>query len=390
MAYISRIIEKKLREGARGYPVLALTGPRQSGKSTLTKKVFPRKPYVTLEDTDNRAFAISDPRRFLEKFPKGAIIDEIQRAPDLFSYIQGIVDQKKSPGLFILTGSQNFLLLEKITQSLAGRVRLLTLHPFGMAEIIGKKPPRSFEETLFKGFYPPLYDRDLSPREWYMDYIQTYIERDVRQIINVTDLHVFQKFLGLCAARTGQILNTTSLGADCGVSYNTINAWLGILEASYLILRLEPHHENFSKRLIKSPKLYFMDTGLVCSLLRIRSAEDLIDHPMRGAIFESYVISELIKHQSNRGVRPNVYFWRDKTGHEIDALIDQGKKLVPIEIKSGKTISNDFFNNLDYWRRLAKDKSGTPFLVYGGDDNHNRSGGRVVGWASVDAVLRES
>jgi hypothetical protein len=398
---IARHLSKTLRTAARDYPVVTVTGPRQSGKTTLVRATFPRHSYASLEDPDARAFAAEDPRGFLDQFRGKVILDEVQRAPDLFSYIQGIVDRVDRPGHFILSGSQNFLLLHRVSQTLAGRCAVLRLLPFSRSELIGRpirdiakslqgrrtaastKQEASADlfETLFTGGYPRIHDKGLKPQNWLAHYYQTYLERDVRDLLNVGDIEGFGRFVRLCAGRSGQLLNASSLAADAGVSHTTVRRWVSILEASFAIYLLRPHHRNFSKRLVKSPKLYFLDTGLLCYLLRIQNAADLIAHAARGAIFETWVVSEALKNFYNRGAEPDLYFWRDSVGHEIDLLIDLGTKQIPIEIKSGQTIAGDFLTDIDYWRKLAGLLDSTAALVYGGDASHQRRGASVLSWA---------
>ncbi|WP_194847083.1 ATP-binding protein [Candidatus Neptunochlamydia vexilliferae] len=378
---IPRLIEKEILKLIKGFPILALTGPRQSGKSTLIKGLFKDEyDYVSLENLDTRAFAQKDPRGFLEKYRKKVIFDEAQLVPELFSYLQEIVDEDQIPGQFILTGSQHFLLLEKITQSLAGRVAMLHLLPLSLAE--REKTP-SLEETLYRGFYPPLYTRDVEPYPWYDNYIQTYVERDLRAITNIHDLGTFQRFMKMCAARCGQLIDLTSLGNDCGISHNTAKSWLNILEASFITFPITPHFKNFNKRLVKTSKLYFYDTGLLCHLLDIRSPSQLSTHYLRGGIFESFVFSELMKASYNIGRRPSLYFWRDQQGHEIDCLVEHGEKLIPIEIKSGKTINSDFFSGLEHWCNLAGASPKEGYLIYGGNEDQKRTLGNVLGWKSL-------
>lgn len=372
-----------IKNKAKQYPVIAITGPRQAGKSTLAKALFSHKPYLSLEDLDNRQFAIEDPRGFLAQFPKGAVLDEVQHCPDLFSYLQTLVDTVGKPGLFVLTGSQQFDFLAKITQSLAGRVGLLQLLPFCLSELkASNHAPRQIEKLLFNGLYPPLYDRKISPTSWYSDYVMTYVQRDVRQLINVKDLRTFHQFLKMCAARTGQLLNLSSLASDCGITHNTAKAWISVLEASYILYLLPPHHRNFTKRLIKSPKLYFYDTGLVCMLMGLQSSDELIVHPMRGALFETWVVSELMKYRFNQGLLSNLYFWRDSQ-HEIDILIERGHKLIPVEVKAGKTIVSDYFTALNYWQVLSK-QTHNPYLIYAGKQSQKRTRVEIVSWWDID------
>ncbi len=323
---ITRVISDKLKSLYRKFPVVSVVGPRQSGKTTLVKNVFPRLKYVSLEELDNREFALRDPRGFLSTYDNGAIIDEAQRVPDLFSYIQTEVDKKDSPGQFILTGSQNILLHENVSQTLAGRVAILRLLPFSLEEL-KNTPYGSWQSDryIYTGFYPRIYDKKINPADWYPNYIQTYVEKDVRLMKNISDLNTFQKFIKLCAGRTGQILNLSSLGNECGITHNTAKSWLSILEAGYIIFLLKPYHKNFNKRLIKMPKLYFYDTGLACFLLGIQNTSQLATHYLRGSLFESFVLSELIKERFNKGIEPNCYYWRDKTGNEIDCVIETGK-----------------------------------------------------------------
>lgn len=381
---IPRHAEAALLRLAGEYPVVAVTGPRQSGKTTLVRKVFPDRPYVSLEDLDEREFATVDPRGFLGRYPDGAILDEVQRCPALFSYLQTRVDQARRKGLFILTGSQQFNLVSGIAQSLAGRVALIPLLPFALTELqAAKVAPKNLSDLLFKGLYPPVYDGHRQPGIWYGNYVRTYIERDVRQIINVRDLAVFQRFVRMCAGRTGQLTNLSELANDCGITHNTAKAWLSVLEASYILHLLQPHHRNFNKRLVKTPKLYFCDTGLASWLLGIQSAAQLDTHPQRGALFETWVVGELLKIRYNRGLESNLYFWRDRSGNEVDVLIERGNKLAPVEIKAGQTVSQDYFRNLDYWKKVAGKASGKSWLVYGGGKGQPRHEHCVVPWIEI-------
>lgn len=394
---IKRTLAPILRQVAREYPVVTVTGPRQSGKTTLVRTVLRQHEYVSLEEPDLRDFALEDPKGFLAQFDGPVILDEVQRTPDIFSYIQGIVDRDDSPGRFVLSGSQNFLLLESISQSLAGRSAVLHLLPFSRSELLGRKPldlsrlgkevPRrrggsdaDLGTTLFTGFYPRIHDKGLSPGRWLADYYRTYVERDVRDIVNVGDLETFGRFVRLCAGRNGQLLNLSSLATDAGVTHTTARRWLSILEASFLLTTLRPHYRNFRKRLVKTPKLYFLDTGLLCYLLRIRSEQDLLIHASRGSVFESFVVSELMKNFMNAGNEPDIWFWCDSTGHEIDVILEYGQAFVPIEIKSGQTVTRDFFSGLDYWRDLASDRNGPAALIYGGDRSFSRNDVAVCSW----------
>jgi predicted AAA+ superfamily ATPase len=393
---IKRTLGKKLIMLAKMFPVISITGPRQSGKTTLAKMVFKKYDYVSLEDPDEREFALNDPRGFLRRFPKGVILDEIQRTPNLLSYIQGIINGNGTPGRFILTGSQQLHLLQKVSQTLAGRTALVNLLPFSFSELceqksldpyrfdivsgMKKKPAFNLEDILYQGLYPRIHDRKLDPRDWLSAYYRTYVERDVRDIINIGNLDTFQRFVMLCAGRSGQLLNLSSLASDCGISHTTAREWLSVLQAGFIVFLLQPHYANFSKRIMKSPKLYFIDSGLLCYLLKIRKPSDILTHPMKGAIFETFVVSELYKTFSHLGEMPPLYFWRDRTGHEVDLVIDTGKKLIPVEIKAGETISNAFFNGLKYYVSLKGNTSKTGVLVYGGEQFYKRDIFRVRAW----------
>lgn len=373
-----------LQKLALGYPILAITGPRQAGKTTLAKATFPDKRYISLEDPDERAFAEEDPRGFLTRFPDGAILDEAQRCPVLFSYLQTLVDTERRMGMFVLTGSQQFGLLSNITQTLAGRVGMIQLLPFSLQELkAGNVPVNRLDDLLWRGMYPPIYDRDLSPEQWFANYVMTYVERDVRQIIEVQNLSLFQRFIKMCAARCGQLINMSSLANDCDVSHGTIRNWLSVLEAGYLVFLLQPHHQNFGKRLVKTPKLYFHDTGLAAYLLGIRDPEHLSIHSTRGALFENFVISELMKHRYNQGLPSNLFFWRNNIGDEVDVVIEEGEKLMPIEIKSGQTFRPDMLAGIHKWIRYAGESSMTPHLVYGGEENMTRNGVEVHSWRNT-------
>lgn len=369
---------------AQGFPILAITGPRQSGKTTLARAVFADRPYVSLEDPEQREFAVTDPRGFLARFGDGAIIDEVQHCPDLLSYLQGIVDEHRRMGEFVLTGSQQFGLMSRITQSLAGRVGRIELLPFAIAELASAGLlPKDLDDLLWRGGFPALYDRPLGPDDWFPNYLATYVERDVRQLLAVRDLTLFQRFVKLCAARTGQLLNLSALANDCGISHTTAREWLTVLEASYLVFLLPPYHRNFGKRLVKTPKLYFLDTGLAAALLGIKNAATLNLHAMRGALFETLVVSELIKQRFNDGKPADLYFWRDNTGNEVDILFEVGTALQAVEIKSGATLVRDWFKGIAKWQVLAGDEARTPWLIYGGNEGYQRDAVQVIPWAAL-------
>ena len=379
MSLIDRTIEPVLRTLAGQYPVVTIAGPRQSGKTTLCRKVFPAKPYANLEAPDVRQFALDDPRGFLAQYPQGAVLDEIQRAPDLVSYLQPLVDEDRREGLFVLTGSQQFEVSHTINQSLAGRTALVKLLPFSIAEIQTSLPLPPIDRLLYHGFYPRLWDKNLDPTQALGDYYQTYIERDLRQLVAIKDLNLFQRFIRLCAGRIGQLLNVSSLANDTGISHTTAANWLSLLEASYVVFQLQPYFRNISKRLVKSPKLYFYDVGLATFLLGIENEKQLSRDPLRGNLFENMVIAETLKYRFNQGKRSNLFFYRDSKGHEVDLLLAEGPDLFPIEIKAGMTVTRDYFKGLAYFARVFPDNiprgSG---LVYGGEDAQKRSDVTVV------------
>jgi predicted AAA+ superfamily ATPase len=382
---IERSLSTKILSMIKGFPVITLTGPRQSGKTTLVRWLFSHFEYINLENLNDLHALQEDPIRFLRTYSStGVIIDEGQKFPGLFSYLQVIVDESKQMGKFILTGSQDFLLLEKITQSLAGRVAVCHLMPLGLPELEqAGLTPENLDTLLFSGSYPVLYDRDMEPRDYYPSYIQTYIERDVRSMKNIGNLSAFQRFIKLCAGRTGQLINFSSIGNELGINHKTVVSWISILEASFIIFLLRPHHKNFNKRVVKQAKLYFFDTGLLCSLLDIQSPAQLNSHYLRGHIFESFVVSEYIKMRHHAGLVPNAYFWRDNTGHEIDLLLEEGERLKAVEIKSGETIHPDFFNGLDYFRNLSLLPIEDLFLIYGGLQNYQRTAANVLSWKNI-------
>lgn len=386
---LQRKMTPRLLKLKEQFPAIGILGPRQSGKTTLAKLLFPDYKYINLEDLDQRVFAAEDPRRFLDALEKekGVILDEIQRVPSLLSYLQSYIDRSQKPGFFVLTGSENILLSQEISQTLAGRIGLVTLLPLSVEELkAGNHLPMDLKEVLFRGFYPAIHTRRIDAKEWIESYLRTYIERDVRSLKHITDLSLFQKFLKLCAGRVGQILDLTSLGNDCGVTAHTVRSWISILEATYVIFLLHPHYKNFSKRLIKSPKLYFYDTALACHLLSISSPEDLETHYLRGGLFESFILSDLMKQRFNEGRLSNLYFWRDKSGLEIDCLIEESSKLIPIEIKSAATVHPDFFANLTKWNALSQNPPSQGYVIYGGVENQTRSQGTLLSWKEISTI----
>lgn len=368
-------------------PVIAVTGPRQSGKSTLVQKVFPNYSYVNLEDIEQRDFAKEDPKGFLLNLGEYAIIDEVQNVPDLLSYIQVAVDKEKRAGQFVISGSQNLQLMESVSQSLAGRVAIFNLLPFSLEELSQTKfSLDEYEKYIFKGFYPPIYDRDLNPSIWLLDYIQTYVERDLRQVITIADLWTFRQFLEICAGRTGQLINLSEVGNVIGVSYKTVQRWLSVLQTSFIVYTLRPYHKNYNKRIIKAPKLYFYDTGLACALLNVRNIDDLNRHFAKGALFENFVINEILKNQLNRNLQPRPYFWNAAGNHEVDLMFDKAGELIPIEIKSGRTINSNFFKSLKYFQSLSGALPENSFLVYGGDEVQQRSIATVLSWQQLGKI----
>lgn len=365
---------------AQGFPVLAITGPRQSGKTTLAQAMFGAKPYVSLENPQEREFAQIDPGRFLARFTEGAILDEVQRCPALLSWLQQLVDERRRMGDFILTGSAQFDLMAGITQSLAGRVGRVELLPLSGAELGAERLPDALDALLLKGGYPALYDRTLASGDWFPNYVTTYLERDVRQLLAVRDLSQFHRFVRMCAARSGQLLNLAALGADCGISAVTASKWLSVLETSYLVLRLPPYHRNFGKRLVKTPKLYFLDVALMAWLLGIRDAAMIETHAARGALFETWVVSELVKERFNAGQSAELFFWRDNVGHEVDVVFETAHGLQAIEIKSGSTFASDWPQAARKWAGLADMPTLPPLIIYGGAGRYARQDCEVTGW----------
>ena len=372
----------------QGFPVVTVTGPRQSGKTTLVRSLLPDRPYVSLESPAQREFARSRPAEFLRQFADGAVIDEAQHAPELFSEMQGVVDASARMGLFVLTGSQNLALLSRVTQSLAGRTALVELLPLSIAELRNAgRLERDYASYLVKGFFPAIYSRDLNPHDWLHGYLMTYAERDVRQLAAIQDLGAFQRFLRLTAARTGQLLNMQSLGSDAGVSDKTVKHWLSILETCYLIHFVRPHVASFGKRLVKMPKLYLTDVGLAAALMGITEPAQVQAHPLRGALFETLVVNELLKTRANFGLREPLYFWRDNIGTEVDVIIERGTEIAAVEIKSGPTVASDAFGNLNKWLKYATERGQFsavhPALVYGGETRFTRQGVDVMPWSAL-------
>lgn len=386
---ISRKLEKKLRQWALQYPVITVTGPRQSGKTTLCRAMFTEKPYISLEELDNREFARMDPRGFLAEIPDGAVVDEIQHAPDLVSYIQTRVDEVPQPGMFILTGSRQFEMMETVSQSLAGRTAVARLLPFSFGELYPQglgAAALSVDQMLYTGFYPRIHDQQLNPTEALSFYLATYLERDVRQILAVSDLDRFATFIRLCAGRTGQLLNMQSIGDECGITHNTVKSWLSVLQASGIIKLLRPWHANLGKRLVKSPKLYFLDTGLACYLLGIQKPEHLLGHPLRGALFETFVVSEAYKQHDHSGKTERLWFYRDSHGNEVDLLAGSETELSAWEIKSAMTLSSDFFKGLMNLGRVSPGLKASS-IVYCGDRKMRRQGVDIIPWSKIDDIF---
>lgn len=384
---INRTIESDFKNLASQYSVVTITGPRQSGKTTLCKKAFPGKAYVNLENIDTRQFAAEDPRGFLKNYPEGAILDEIQRAPDLLSYIQVLVDESPQKGLFILTGSNNFEISSNISQSLSGRTALLKLLPLSIEELSERYDVSSTDKLLLTGFYPRIYDEGLNPTTVLGDYFETYIERDLRNLINLKELVLFQRFVKLCAGRVGQLLNLSSMANDAGISHTTARSWLTLLEASYIVFTLQPYFANISKRLVKAPKLYFYDVGLASYLIGLEKELHVSRDPLRGNLFENMVVIEALKYLLNRGKRNNLNFYRDNTGNEVDLIIKDGPDLFPVEIKAGETITRDYFKGLKSFQKTFKDNKTWGGLIYGGGEAQERSEALIYPSTAVHKML---
>lgn len=387
---ITRVLEEALRRAAGETPAVAVTGPRQSGKTTLCTEVFPDHTYVSLEPLDNRDFAANDPRGFLRQYAGPVVLDEVQRVPDLFSYLQEEIDRDPAPGRYVLTGSQHFGLSEAISQSLAGRIALLHLLPLSFDELLRFGPRDDLWEVVWAGGYPRIHDRALQADHWLADYLATYVERDVRQVLQVTDLDAFTTLLRLAAGRTAQELNLSALGADAGITHNTTRSWISVLEASFLVFKLPPWLRNPRKRIVKTPKLHFVDSGLVCSLLGIRSPEQLVTHPMRGAIFESWVASEILKARLHRRRPADLFHLRENRGAEIDLLVETARRIIGVEVKSGATVRPEFFGELrslpELARRAGGEQQPVARLIYGGDAAQERTDVNVVPWNRIQSV----
>ncbi len=386
---IKRDISEYILRMATQYPVVTVTGPRQSGKTTIVKELFNNKPYVSLENIDQMERAETDPRGFLASFPDGAVIDEVQRVPSLFSYIQGIADEKKMNGMFILTGSYQFALMKSITQSLAGRTAIVELLPFSINEIRNTYEIKSIDELLFKGFYPRIYDQNLDPYQALEFYFRTYVERDLREISQIHNLSLFKRFVRMCAGRTGQILNLSNLANSVGVTHTTAREWISLLEASYIVFLLEPYFINIKKRLVKSPKLYFYDTGLATHLMGIGQQEQLLTHPLRGNLFENLVIMEILKYRYNEGKSNNLNFYRDHKGNEVDIIYNLAQHTLPIEVKSGQTVTKDYFKGLNHFEKLFTDLPYGKAIVYGGDSYHLQQEAQILNPLKLYTYLKE-
>lgn len=385
----SRLLQPHLIRLAQQYPVVTMTGPRQSGKTTLCQATFPEYDYVNLEDISIRDFANNDPRGFLAQFDHGVVLDEIQRAPNLPSYIQTIVDQQEKCGQFILTGSQQFELTESINQSLAGRTALLKLLPLAYNELYDSHKPASIADIIYSGFYPRIFDKQLNPTEALSFYLSTYVERDIRTLINIQNLSSFERFLKICATQVGQLTNYTTIANDCGIDQKTVKSWISVLEASYIIFQVRPHHQHFRKRITKSSKLYFYDVGLVAYLLGISSKDHVNSHPLRGLLFENFIVSEFLKNRYNNVKDNNLYFYRDSSGREVDLILDYGVELYSVEIKSSETMNYDFLSGLSYYKNLAEKINTKRILIYAGNDSYETNGVKVCSYKDMQVLFNE-
>ena len=384
-----RKLECELKNAFKQYPVVTLIGPRQSGKSTLARNCFPKLPYVNLEDPEIRRFVSEDPRAFLNEYADGAILDEIQNTPELLSFIQVLVDEKNKNSLFVLTGSHQLSLHEAISQSLAGRTALLTLLPLSIAELKNNGIEFAADKHMLQGGYPRIYQQNLDPTRAYADYYRTYIQRDVRQMINIKDLNLFEKFMKLCAGRIGSLFEASNLANEVGVSSHTINNWLSILEASFIIFRLQPYFENFGKRVIKSSKIYFTDVGLASYLLDIENITQIKRDPLRGALFENMVILELMKFRLNQGKSPNLYFYRDNHRNEVDVIFKHGHKLLPIEIKSAQTFNNSFLKNIKFYHKIAGDRAQISYIIYAGEQQQKLDKTELINFHDMEIIWQQ-
>jgi predicted AAA+ superfamily ATPase len=385
---IERTISQQIRARMGKYPVITITGPRQSGKTTLIKQLFAEIPYFTLENPDTRRAFTDDPRSFFHQYGHRLVLDEVQRAPQLLSYIQGIVDEDRN-ALFVLSGSHNMLMMESVTQTLAGRTTIFYLHPLSYHELRDHVPKENTAtEMMWRGGYPRIYDRDLEVEPFYQDYLETYVQRDVHQVKRITDLEAFTRFIALCAGYIGQTLDKSALATAAGITRNTVDSWLSVLQTSFILYTLQPYYRNFKKRLVKSPKLYFRDTGLACSLLGIRSPEELFQYYQRGAIFENFVVNETCKAFYNQGRRPPAFFWRDSSQHEIDLLLNLGTALRPIEIKAGMTYRSDYFRQLRWFAPVSEVPLREPTVIYGGEESRLSGEEQLMSWRDVHLLAQ--
>lgn len=381
---IPRRITSFIQAQRSKFPILAITGPRQSGKTTLLKDLFKEYRYVSLESPNNRSFASGDPVGFLEQFNRKVIFDEIQRVPELFSYLQTRVDESRQMSQYILSGSQNFHLFNSITQSLAGRVALFKLLPFDFGELkAAELLPDTYISASLKGFYPAIYDRDIEPAIFYSNYLQTYVEKDISELLNVRDMKLFRTFIGLCAGRAGQLLNYSALANECDIAANTAKAWLSLLESSYITFTLQPYHDNFNKRLIKSPKLYFYDTGFLTYLLGIKSNDELSIDRLKGHIFENLIVSEYHKRNLHTYKNGEYHFWQDSHGHEVDMLTKENKGFSLFEVKATQTVTSELFKEMDRFEALASPAKVSKTLIYGGPENEKRTKYSVLSWRNI-------
>lgn len=377
----TRLISSHFEKALSKYKVVTLIGPRQSGKTTLAKALCPNFDYYSLENPEHRRLSLEDPNGFIDSMKKDTIIDEVQRNPEILSFLQEIIDNKKDKRQFVLTGSNSLLLSDKVSQSLAGRSRILKILPLIRNEIPFKLKPSSVFESIFKGSYPRIYNENLDPTEWYGDYVQTYVEKDVRALLNIENIVQFDRFLRITASRAGQLTNFSSLGSEIGISSPTAQKWLSVLQASFISFTLNPHFTNFGKRITKASKIYFYDTGLLCYLLRIQNEQQLVNHPLAGALFENWVVSEFVKYFACSGKEPPLYFWRDQHGHEVDLIIDKGTKLYPIEIKLSQTFHPEFINNILWLNKMQKYHEGQ--VIYGGKKNYDFQNILVNSWDGI-------